>query len=252
MFEGGVALRFVMAEFLQSLPVEQRAMGFRYLQKHGALNISDFDFEIIRKQKVADPGETHAMILETYAVLLGLQKAMAVEVRLRQAGKRMHRLMNTRWEAQQVQDELKVQAAGPSSTSSRRALARRGVRRHRLPVRRRAPGGARALGPLRRQERRMAPAPARQRLHIQLRRGEALRRVGQDVFEALGIERVEQILVSRSTAPATRTSARTSSTSATTTRRSPRSSTCRASNTPSFFTTQTATGRNGATGWAAR
>ena len=89
------------------LPVEQRAMGFRYLQKHGALNISDFDFEIIRKQKVADPGETHAMILETYAVLLGLQKAMAVEVRLRQTGKRMHRLMNTRWEAQQVQDELK-------------------------------------------------------------------------------------------------------------------------------------------------
>jgi hypothetical protein len=47
------------------------------------------------------------MILETYAVLLGLQKAMAVEVRLRQTGKRMHRLMNTRWETQQVQEQLK-------------------------------------------------------------------------------------------------------------------------------------------------
>lgn len=106
MFKGGVALRFVMTEFLQSLPVEQRAMGTRYLRENGALNISDFDFEIVRNQKM-DPGETHAMILETYAVLLGLQKAMAVEVRLRQTGKRMHRLMNTRWETQQVQNELK-------------------------------------------------------------------------------------------------------------------------------------------------
>ena len=123
--------------------------------------------------------------------------------------------------AAQVQDELKGRLR-PSSTSSPTGTRSPGRRRHRLPVRRRAPGGA-ALGPLRRQERRMAPA----------------RRDSVFIFSCGAEKRcVESARTSsrrwgsrtsnesrlRSTRTYQRTSARTSSTGATTLRRSPRSS----------------------------
>lgn len=100
MFKGGVVIRLILLEFLQSLPVEARIEAQRYLHDNGALSISDLDFEITRPLgKEGDADATHRMVLSHFAVLMWLMRAMSLETRVRERGGRQAHLMSTNWTA---------------------------------------------------------------------------------------------------------------------------------------------------------
>lgn len=117
MFKGGVALRFIVLEFLHCLPVEARIRAVEYMRRNGALGVSDFDFEIVRPQgREGTDADTQRIMLENFAVLLWFMRTLSLEVRARQGGGaslQSQRLLNTRWRHDSVRDDLhrRLQAA---------------------------------------------------------------------------------------------------------------------------------------------
>ena len=99
-FKGGVVVRLILLEFLQGLSMSGRIDGHRFLKEQGALNVSDFDFEITRdKGFEGDEASTSRTMLSHFAVLLWLMRAMALETRVREKGRRVAHLMDTKWTA---------------------------------------------------------------------------------------------------------------------------------------------------------
>lgn len=113
-FKGGVVIRLILLEFLQGLQMDGRIHGHRFLKEEGALNVSDFDFEITRDDGFeGDTASTCRAMLGHFAVLLWLMRIMALETRVREKGKRSAHLMDTKWTADaEVRENLRKTMQG--------------------------------------------------------------------------------------------------------------------------------------------
>lgn len=79
-FKGGVMMRLVLLEFLQSLTTEGRVDAERYMNGFHALSLSDFDFEVVPRDHAPDEPAVLRFLALDYAVLLWLMARMQNEI----------------------------------------------------------------------------------------------------------------------------------------------------------------------------
>ena len=175
-FKGGVMIRLVLLEFLNDLPLEARLRITEHLQKHRALSISDFDFEIVPDNHKSADDEIHRFFLLDYAVLLWLQRRMQQEV---ERGKSC--MMSLEWseedERRTLQDALQAEVNTlPSDSPLYRARIDHVVLGDTAS---KPPTGYRTRSG------RTSPAPRRNALYLRLRRHQ-VRHAGEPAFGSLG------------------------------------------------------------------
>lgn len=101
-FKGGVMVRMVLLQALQDLSMPARHRAIEYLTEHRAIDISDFDFEVVAHDPSAS--DVYANILLTFAALLWMQRAMQRELKHHKGAE--IGLLNNLWDREQGELEL--------------------------------------------------------------------------------------------------------------------------------------------------
>lgn len=103
-FKGGVMLRLLLIEFLHDLDVEVCSEAVNYVSNtHGAVGVSDFDFEIVPKSRHLPQKFVFCMLHANFVTLLWLcdhfQKELRSEIK--------PTILNVEWDRAQGQETLK-------------------------------------------------------------------------------------------------------------------------------------------------
>lgn len=75
-FKGGVIMRLLILEFLESFPIHERVVVEKYLESERALSFSDFDFEIVPRNHTCRQDLTLRLFSLDFALLMWLRLQM--------------------------------------------------------------------------------------------------------------------------------------------------------------------------------
>ena len=103
MFKGGVMMRLLLLEFLKNFSQKGRQNLRKYMDKHKALSLSDFDFEIVPDNHETDESQILSLFALDYAVLLWFQGKLEEE----RDGHVPAKLLNMNWDAKERSEHLK-------------------------------------------------------------------------------------------------------------------------------------------------
>jgi hypothetical protein len=104
-FKGGVMVRLVLIEFLNNLPLGNKANLMEFLDEQHCLSISDLDFEIVPENHASRDEYVHKFLFLDFAILLWLQHCMQKEVEERQHTS--GGLLSLEWDPEESTHELK-------------------------------------------------------------------------------------------------------------------------------------------------
>lgn len=79
-FKGGVMIRAMVLEFLETRPLPNRSAAVDFFLKHKTLSMSDLDFEIVQRNASPAAPSVHRLMTLQYAVLLWIQRRMEREL----------------------------------------------------------------------------------------------------------------------------------------------------------------------------
>lgn len=101
-FKGGVMIRVLILQFWYERPSIARTRAFEYFKQHGAVTMSDFDFEIVSTSKTLTCEEKHKFIMISFVVILWIRNKMEQEV-----NSNTSEMLNTSWDEKHGATELR-------------------------------------------------------------------------------------------------------------------------------------------------